>query len=215
MKNGHNGDKITICDFITTVSNPLYNYKKVKCMNVFVGCSSREPQTEVFKKSCDVAKQIARWIVANNHNYVFGASPNGLMGVIYNEICKNPINSKIIAVTLRCWADDLEKLKCDLSLTLSTLGERKNVIFKYSNILIFLPGGLGTIDELVSAMESKRSHEHKKEIVIFNPDGYFDGVLEAIEDTIDKGFTGELSKNFFRVADTKEELLRILNTLQQ
>ena len=184
-------------------------------MNVFVGCSSREPQTEVFKKSCNAAKQIARWIVANNHNYVFGASPNGLMGVIYNEIRKQPTKSQIIAVTLKCWADDLKKLKCDLNLPMENLAERKNVIFKHSHILIFLPGGLGTIDELVSAMESKRSHEHNKEIVIFNPDGYFDGVLEAIEDTIYKGFTGELPENFFRLAYTEDKLLKTLEELSQ
>lgn len=184
-------------------------------MNVFVGCSSRMPQTEVYKKSCDAAKQIARWIVTNNHNYVFGASSNGLMGVIYHEIRKQPTNSKIIAVTLKCWAEDLKHLKCDDSLQLDTLEERKKVLFQNSNLLIFLPGGLGTIDELISAMESKRSHEHDKEIVIFNPNGYFDGVIEAIEETIDKGFTGEFPENFFRLVYTEEQLIKTLVTLQQ
>lgn len=184
-------------------------------MNVFVGCSSREPQNEVFKKSCDAAKQIARWIVENNHNYVFGASPNGLMGVIYSAIRKKPNQSKIIAITLKRWSDDLEKLKCDVSLQLDTLQERKKVIFKYSQLLVFLPGGLGTIDELISAMEAKRAHEQSKEIVIFNPDGYFDRIIEAIEYTIEEGFTGELPENFFRIVYTEEELLETLNNLQK
>lgn len=94
-------------------------------MNVFVGCSSSALQPEVYKTSCDVAKQIARWIVANRHNYVFGASSNGLMGVIYHEIRKHPSKSKVIAVTLKCFEQDLDNLECDNCFILDSLKERK------------------------------------------------------------------------------------------
>ena len=194
---------------ITSFSTQNIIIRKVKKMNVFVGCSSSALQPEVYKTSCDVAKQIARWIVANHHNFVFGASSNGLMGVIYHEIRKYHSNSKIIAVTLKYWAQDLDDLECDNSFILDNLQERKKVLFDNSDILIFLPGRTGTIDELLSAIFGKISNEHEKEIIIFNPYGYFDLLIHSINE----GFGGKRPENLFHLASTEQQMMSLLSLL--
>ena len=199
-------------------------------MNVFVGCSSRGPKNRIYEESCKVAKELADWIVENNHNYVFGAGKTGLMGVIYNEVQRKlqedaPLSvyneilyvsnsTKIIAVTLDRWAKDLEDLDCDVKLAFNTLSERKQVLFQLADVMVFLPGGLGTIDELISAIEAKRSFEHQKEIIICNVGGYFDSVIHSIDYSTYQGFTGSLKENFFRVVNSDKELVETLNFLQ-
>ena len=200
-------------------------------MNVFVGCSSRAPQNRIYEESCKVAKELADWIVEKHHNYVFGAGKTGLMGVIYNEVQRKlqedaPLSdyneelsvsdsTKIIAVTLDRRAEDLKELECDIKLAFNTLSERKQVLFQLADVMIFLPGGLGTIDELISAIEAKRSFEHQKEIIICNVCGYFDSVVNAIDYSVNKGFTGSLCEDFFRVVNSEAELVETLNFLQE
>ena len=194
---------------ITSFSTQNIIIRKVKKMNVFVGCSSSALQPEVYKTSCDVAKQIARWIVAKHHNFVFGASSNGLMGVIYHEIRKHPSKSKIIAVTEKNWAQDLDDLEYDNSIILDNLKKKKKVLFDNSDILIFLPGRTGTIDELLSAIFGKISNEHEKEIIIFNPYGYFDLLIHSINE----GFGGKRPENLFHLAFTEDQMMNLLESI--
>lgn len=194
-------------------------------MNVFVGCSSRAPKTELYCHCCRIAESIADWIVDNGDNYVFGAGKTGLMGVIYNRIIERrkqqnqpeqneaQNTTKVFGLTLERWANDLSQMECDLGIPLATLSDRKQMLFQMADVMVFLPGGLGTIDEIFSAIETKRSGEHNKDIIICNVDGYFDALLCMINSSARESFTQYFGEALYYVVSDGRELIEVLDQM--
>ena len=50
-----------------------------------------------------------------------------------------------------------------------------------SNLIIFLPGGFGTIDEIFTSIESKRANEHDNDIIIVNFNNYYDSNIYILK----------------------------------
>ena len=176
-------------------------------MNVLVCCSSQSPDNAIFEFAEEAAKEIAEFIVRGNHNLVFGGGKTGLMGVISQKVQQNRPNSKIFISTLRKWQDDLEEDTFDDCFVFDKLSERKDKLFELADVIVVLPGGLGTIDELFSAIEAKRTGEIDKPIIIFNCECYFERALEMIDETIFQGFSGNLTNELYVEAYSIEELI--------
>lgn len=142
-------------------------------MNIFVGGSSRDTTNIEFSKS---AREIGKFIIDGKHNLVFGGCNSGLMGVTYRTVC-NSNDSKIIITMARAYEDNLKSIKYDEVYLSDTVNERKNDVFKHSDALVFLPGGIGTIDEIMSSIEANRNHQIDVPIIIINVEGFFDGLF--------------------------------------
>ena len=84
-------------------------------------------------------------------------------------------------------------------------------MIKNSDALVFLPGGLGTIYELFTAIETKRSHEHDKPIILYNSCNYFDRLISLLEKMYDENFTAQKSASLYYIAETAEETLDYIN----
>ena len=175
-------------------------------MNIFVGCSSRDTDDEIYNK---MAQKIADFIVENGHNYVFGGCDTGLMGKIYKIVSKSP-NSKIIVAMAKAYERNLESIECSKVYLADTVNERKNDIEKLSDVMLFIPGGIGTIDELLTAIESKRAHEHSLPIIIINEKGFFDPILSMLDRMYDEGFADTKNRKLYLIVDTAEEALEYL-----
>jgi uncharacterized protein (TIGR00730 family) len=91
-----------------------------------------------------------------------------------------------------------------------TVNERKNDIEKLSDIMLFIPGGIGTIDELLTAIESKRAREHSLPIIIINEKGFFDPILSMLDRMYDEGFADTKNRKLYLIVDTAEEALEYL-----
>ena len=77
--------------------------------------------------------------------------------------------------------------------------------------MLFLPGGVGTIYELMSAIESKRSQEFNKPIIIYNDEGFFDELLEMLEKTYNNNFSNIKIKNCYNVFNNYKEIVKVIN----
>ncbi len=178
-------------------------------MNIFVGCSSRDTENEKYN---DAAIAIGRFISEGEHNYIFGGCKYGLMGKIYHEVLKNK-KSKIIVSISNAYAEQLKEITYDELYSFDKMSERKEAMLEMSDIIIFLPGGIGTIDELMTAIETKRNHEKNKPIIIANIDGYFDKFMEMIEKTFVEKFADRESENLYIVVNSVEEMIERLENL--
>ena len=162
-------------------------------MNIFVGGSSRETKNPVFSK---VATEVGKFIVDRKHNLVFGGCDCGLMGTTYRVVAKSP-DSRIIATVAKAYAYDLDKIKCDEVYVSETVNERKNEILKHSDALIFLPGGIGTLDELLTSIEAVRNHQFTGPIVIINPENFFEGLVLQLVNSFHENFADLYDKYCF------------------
>jgi len=153
-------------------------------MNIFVGCSSRQSHDIRYTR---IAKKLGEFIAEKKHTLVFGGCKTGLMGCVYETIPNK--SNHVISVSVKAYAKDLEDICCQTPpYIFDTINQRKQCIFEISDALVFLPGGIGTFDEILSAIESKRAHEHSLPILIVNANGYFNSLINMLNRAYSEGF---------------------------
>jgi len=176
-------------------------------MDIFIGCSSREDIPEKYKEDC---KKYLENIFKENNNLVFGADNKGFMGLSYETALR--FKRSIIGICPEAYKDDFKNLNCDIEIIAKNVGERTDEIIKNSDALVFLPGGIGTIHELFTAIESKRSHEHDKPIVIYNSCNYFDKLIALLEKMYEENFAIEIKDTLYHISDSSEDTLNYINS---
>lgn len=88
--------------------------------------------------------------------------------------------------------------------------ERKQTIAQLSDGCIALPGGCGTLEELMEVITWKQLGLYLKPIVILNTRGYYDPLLAQLQHGIDEHFMGERHAGIWRVAQTAEEAIDLV-----
>jgi uncharacterized protein (TIGR00730 family) len=73
-----------------------------------------------------------------------------------------------------------------------------------------LPGGIGTFEELFEVWTWRQLGFHNKPIGLLNVDGYYDGLLEFMQNTVAKGFVSDWQMDFVFQSDSIESLLPML-----
>lgn len=174
-------------------------------MKIFVGCSS---SNDIDKKYLDECRTLLDKVLQDN-DLVFGAYNNGIMGIAYNIAIKN--NRKITAICPKAYTDDLKELKYDKEIITNNISERTRKLIDESDLLLFLPGGIGTYNELFNAIDCKRSHEYNKPIIIFNSNGFYDKFIEMMEQNYQEKFSKSIDKLNYIITNSISETIKIVN----
>lgn len=154
------------------------------------------------------AAELGKMLADSQALYVQGGSEEGLMGLTLNEFLKYSKN--VMFVIPSCYYDfDAPKLLKKVGvgnfkfLKVATESERLKVV-KACDKVIVLPGGTGTIEELLYCNETARAKEHSAEIYLVNIDGYFDGILKQIAKNINEGLSKPSAIKFHIVSNVNE-----------
>ena len=137
----------------------------------------------VFASSCDVGEAYAKAVYdlgcrlgSEGHTLVYGGYGGGLMGAIADGF--HDAGAGIIGVVPGFLEEKTENYP-HLTKIIRTkeLSDRKDEMIAMSDAFIAVPGGIGTMDELCSILAMKASKRLDKDILIYNVDGFFDGLL--------------------------------------
>ena len=178
-------------------------------MKIFIGCSSSD---NIPKEYFDDCKVLLEELMKDN-DLVFGACNSGLMGLAYNTAISE--KRQIIGICPEAYKDDFKNLECNIEITTKSVSERTDNIIEYSDALIFLPGGIGTIYELLTAIESKRCKEFDKPIVIYNSNGFYDNLLNFINELSNKKFLNYKDKYNFLVTNSVSSIKYYINNYKK
>lgn len=86
------------------------------------------------------------------------------------------------------------------------LSERKDIMLERSDILVALPGGVGTLDEIFHVMAAATIGYHTKRVVLYNVNGFWNSLCATLDDMLQAGFVrGEFEK-YLVVANNLKEL---------
>ena len=96
--------------------------------------------------------------------------------------------------------DDVETVIVD------TMHERKMMMFERSDSFVVLPGGIGTLEEIVELLSWRRLDLHQKPIVFHNPRGFWDPFFALIQHTIDQGLTPPSLAGAWRSVEKAEDV---------
>ncbi len=141
----------------------------------FVGCSSSDKIDSSFNES---ARRLGITLSQNGYNLVFGACNYGLMGEVYRIMKQN--NSSVIGIAPSLYKDDFKNLQCDEEYCIDTTNERISLMVNKSDIVCFLAGGTGTLEEIIVAIEMKRRKEIDKPIIIYDETGFYLPLIQQL-----------------------------------
>lgn len=148
----------------------------------------------VFASSCDVGEGYAKAVYdlgyrlgSAGHTLVYGGYGGGLMGSIADGF--HDAGAEIIGVIPGFLEEKTENYP-HLTQIVRTkeLSDRKDEMIALSDAFVAVPGGIGTMDELFSILAMKASHRLDKDILIYNVNGFFDGLLACLKAMEDGGF---------------------------
>lgn len=171
-------------------------------MNVLILCSSRENIDPYYKS---IARSVSQYLAQSECDLVFGGCSSSMMGICYEEFVKNERN--IYSFTTRKYADDLINLKDSKHYIRETTFDLKKDMFLNSDLVVCLPGGPGTISELLSYIEEKRSNDSDTPIIVYDENGFYNNFMKVLKDLIKENFVGEDILNMFKIATNTNEFI--------
>lgn len=165
-------------------------------------------------KFAQEAISVGNLLVELGIGLVYGGGGIGIMGQIATTMHNQ--NGYVHGIIPRFLFDrEVAFSNCTKLTITESMHERKAIIAEDSDIFMALPGGFGTLDELMEIITWKQLNLHQKPIIIYNVFGFYDELLVTIEKLSENGFINPDTLNIYEVISTKEELKDYLSTYIQ
>ena len=180
----------------------------IKKISVFCGAHfGKSPEYKI------AAEQIGKLMAEKNLEVIFGGGNVGLMKVVADTAIEN--GGKVTGITLRSLHEfELTNPIINETIITNSLFERKEKFLDMSDAFIVLPGGVGSMDELLEVMVSNQLGGINKPLGLLNIDGYYDGFLEWLQRSVDDEFVSIENQKQVLVSNNAEELLEIILSAQ-
>ena len=175
-----------------------------KTITVFAGSADNCP--EVYKQA---AEQLGRLIARQGRVLIYGSGYCGLMGCAARGAKAE--NGRIVGINVRRFEEHLPLPGTDELIMLETLPERKAALIDRGEACVALPGGVGTLDELMDVYALVQAGILEKPVGLLNVNGYFDGLLSQLQRANQDGFLNDADFRRLIAADDPETLLRLLD----
>lgn len=172
-------------------------------MNVFIATSSRDAVLEKYGAVCE--ELITKLAKLDNTNLVFGVYSKGLMRKCY-DIFKQE-GKKVVGIASKDYSEEFEYVPCDEQIIVQSSMQRLEAIYNHSDILLFLPGGIGTYNELFACLEEMKTNSDGKQIILYNTDFFFSPVLEEMYKLYQQGFLERNLGEYILISNQQEEII--------
>ena len=172
-------------------------------MKICVYCAS---STKIDKKYFDATEKVATILVENNIEVVYGGGASGLMGKLSVTVLLKGGKIKGIIPRFMNEVEWAHKELEDIVFT-ETMHERKAKFLEDIDGLIALPGGTGTLEELLEAITLKRLGKFTKPIIILNTDNYYEPLKMMLLRCISENFMDEKHLEMWQFVDFPEDIM--------
>ena len=182
---------------------------EIKRVAVYAASSS-----QVSSEYIDAAAELGRTLAAEGIEIVYGAGKVGLMGALADAALD--AGGKVTGVIPQFMVDNgwcREKLT-NLIVT-PDMHTRKEKIVSLADATLALPGGVGTLEELMEIITWKQLGLYANPIVILNTRGYFNPLKEMLERAVEEKFMREIHRNLWSIADTPRQAADLIRNTPQ
>jgi len=174
---------------------------KINAICVYCGSS---PGTE--PAFIEAAQKFGKILAENDIRLVYGGGSTGLMGALAEAVLKNGGDVTGIIPEFLTNRERPRRLAQELIVT-RDMHERKAKMFERADGFVALPGGIGTLEELVEQLTWAQLGRHKKPILLANIEGYWDPLLTLIDHMRTQEFLPAAPRVDCLVADRVEDIL--------
>jgi uncharacterized protein (TIGR00730 family) len=185
----------------------------MKTVCVFCGSNSGKGSAYLL-----AAQKLAKELATKNLSLVYGGGNIGIMGELANTALN--YNVKVTGVIPQTLVDREAALhEVSELIIVDTMHERKAKMSELSDAFIAMSGGIGTLEELFEVWTWKQLGIHSKPIGLLNTDGYFDKLVDFLNESVEKEFMKRdvlemliVDNDSSRLLDRLSELFKDKNT---
>jgi len=170
---------------------------------VCIFCASSR---QVAKVHLEAATKLGKILANQEITIVYGGGSVGTMGALANSVLEN--QGQIVGVIPK-FMMELEWGNQNVSelIIVENMSERKIKMLENTDAVIALPGGTGTLDELMEVIALKKLGQYANPIIILNTRGFYDQLLMFFEKMADEKFIRPEHKKLFEIAVEPGEIL--------
>lgn len=183
--------------------------KPIRSVCVFCGSSpGKEP---IF---AETAEQLGRHIAEAGLRLVYGGGNSGLMGIVARSVLAH--GGKVTGII----PDFLKSRElmldgADEMIVTANMHERKMLMFDKADAFVALPGGIGTLEELVEQMTWVQLGQHDKPVLLANIGNFWKPLLVLLAHMREAGFIRQEYEVRYQVAEKVEDILPMLQAIQR
>ena len=177
-------------------------------MKIGVFCSANSNiDTDFFS----LTRELGTWIGQKGHTLVFGGCNMGLMECIAQSV--HEAGGSTIGVVPQDQKRDgaAAGAVVDVNIACDNLSDRKDLMLLQSDVLIALPGGIGTLDEIFSVAAAHTIGYHNKRVIIYNMKGFWDSTIRMLDDLQSQGLIRGSWRNYIQIANSMEQIQLLIS----
>jgi uncharacterized protein (TIGR00730 family) len=174
---------------------------KINAICVYCGSS---PGTD--PAFVEAAQKFGKILAENGLRLVYGGGSIGLMGAVAEAVLDHGGEVTGIIPEFLTRRERPRRLAQELVVT-RDMHERKRTMFERADAFVALPGGIGTLEEIVEQLTWAQLGRHKKPILFANINGYWDPLLALFAHMREQQFLPDALRINFLVADDVKEIL--------
>jgi uncharacterized protein (TIGR00730 family) len=176
-------------------------------MRICVYCASSAKIDEIY---FEATERLAKILVNSGVQVIYGGGGHGLMGKLADTVLAQGGQIKGIMPQFMNEVEWAHKKVTDFEFT-NTMHERKAKFLENIDALIALPGGTGTLEELLEAITLKRLGQFTKPIIILNTNGYYDPLILMLERCVEEKFLRPIHAEMWTFVHQPEEVMSAIN----
>jgi len=176
-------------------------------LSLTVYCASSKRIARLY---LDMAADLGKLIARRGHTLVYGGGNIGLMAAVADAALAHGGRVKGVILTDfidRGYANSGHEMH-----SVDDMRSRKRGLDEFGDAYIALPGGFGTLEEILEIISFKQLGFHHKPIVFINTNGYFDHLLAQFERGFAEAFIHERFRDLYTVVTTPQEALEVIET---
>jgi uncharacterized protein (TIGR00730 family) len=160
------------------------------------------------------AEELGRRMSESGIRLVYGGGSVGLMGLIARSVIRG--GGQVTGIIPKFLKDrEIMLGEVDELIVTADMHERKRAMFERADAFVALPGGIGTLEEMVEMMTWAQLGQHRKPVLVANLKGFWDPFCELIrhmseQGFIDKSFIAGGGRVRYLIADTIGEIIPML-----
>lgn len=169
---------------------------------IAVYCGSRVGTDAVY---AEAARAMGRAIGEGGHTLVFGGGKIGLMGIVADTV--QAYGGRTFGVMPRFLVDrEQAHAGLDELVIVDTMHERKARMIAEADVFVALPGGVGTLEEIIEVLSWRHLGLIEGPVFMHNVAGCYDGMRRLLDDLIAAGFFPAAEREMLQVCRTTEEI---------
>ena len=184
--------------------------EKFPIRSICVYCGSQPGRHPAY---LEAGRALGRSIAEHGLRLVYGGGTRGVMGAVSSGVMSS--GGQVTGIIPE-FLMDKEASKHSLSaltelIVTRDMHERKHKMFERSDAFVTLPGGIGTLEELIEMLTWGQLGQHNKPVVIANIDGFWDPLLNLLEHMRAQSFIRPGLMATYEVATSPDDILPLIH----